>query len=58
MQAYWDWSFRGKKDVIAYSYFDSGLNSPSGSWELTGEPLAKFQLILRSDTRVQRINDL
>lgn len=58
MQAFWDWSFNNKKDVIAYTYFDSGLNSPNGSWSLTGEPLTKFQSIMKNDARVQRINDL
>ena len=58
MQAFWDWTFANKKDMIAYAYFDSGLNSPSGSWELIGEPLTKFRSILKSDSRVQRINDL
>lgn len=28
------------------SYFDSGLNSPSGSWELVGEPLTKYHQLL------------
>lgn len=58
MQAFWDWGFTNKKDVIAHTYFDSGLNSPSGSWELQGAQLTKFQEILKSDRRVQRINDL
>ncbi|MGI9027480.1 MAG: hypothetical protein ACR2FM_01390 [Candidatus Saccharimonadales bacterium] len=55
---YWEWGFNNKKDFIGYAYFDSGLNSPSGSWELTGEQLKTFQDILKNDTRVQRINDL
>lgn len=58
MQAFWDWSFTNHKDMVVYSYFDSGLNSSTGSWSLTGQPLTKFQDILRSDTRVQRINNL
>lgn len=58
MQAFWDWSFANKKDMIAYTYFDSGLNAPTGSWELKGEQLKKFQSILKNDTRVMRINDL
>jgi hypothetical protein len=58
MQAFWDWTFANKKDMIAYAYFDSGLNSPSGSWELVGEPLNTFRSILKHDTKVQRINDL
>jgi hypothetical protein len=58
MQQFWDWSFENNKDMVAYAYFDSGLNSPSGSWELVGEPLTRFQIILRDDPRVQRINNL
>ncbi|CAN5427061.1 hypothetical protein BH10PAT3_BH10PAT3_4850 [soil metagenome] len=58
MRAFWDWSFRSKKDVIVYTYFDSGLNSPNGSWELTGQPLSIFQDILKNDTRVQRVNEM
>lgn len=58
MQQFWDWTFTNKKDMIGYAYFDSGLNSPSGSWELTGEPLIKFRSILKSDIRVQRVNSL
>jgi hypothetical protein len=58
MQAFWDWNFTNKKDVVAYSYFDSALNSASGSWELTASPLTKFQSILKTDAKVQRINDL
>lgn len=57
MQSFWDWGFINNKDLIVHSYFDSGLNSPSGSWELVGEPLTKFQDILKNDSRVQRIND-
>lgn len=58
MQGFWDWGFANKKDVIAYTYFDSGLNSPNGSWELTGEPLNKFRTITGGDSRVMRISDL
>ncbi|MCW1908638.1 MAG: Ig-like domain-containing protein [Candidatus Saccharibacteria bacterium] len=58
MQAFWDWSFDNKKDLVAYSYFDSSQNSDTGAWTLTGEPFTKFKSILKSDTRVQRINDL
>ena len=58
MQAFWDWSFSNNKDMIAYTYFDSGLNSPSGSWRLSGEPLNIFRNILKNDTRVMRINEL
>lgn len=58
MLNYWEWGFQNKKDMIAHTYFDSGLNSPNGSWALTGEPLTKFQSILGSDARVMRINEL
>ncbi len=57
MQDFWDWGFRNNKDVVAHSYFDSGLNAPTGSWELVGEPLNKFRSILGTDPRVKRIND-
>jgi hypothetical protein len=40
----------GKSQVIGQSYFDSGLNSPSGSWELAGEPLTKFRALLSAPT--------
>lgn len=55
---FWEWSFNNDKDFIGYSYFDSGLNSPGGSWELKGEQLKVFQDILKNDNKVQRINDL
>ncbi len=58
VQDFWNWGFVNKKDIIAYSYFDSGLNSPSGSWELTGDQLTTFQNILKTDTRIQRVNEL
>lgn len=58
MKDFWNWSFNNKKDMIAYTYFDSSLNSPTGSWELTGEPLNMFRDIMKNDTKVQRINDL
>ena len=58
VQDFWNWSFANKKDLVAYSYFDSGLNSPSGSWVLTGEQLTAFQNILKTDTRIQRIKEL
>ncbi|MEZ4220210.1 MAG: hypothetical protein R3B13_04715 [Polyangiaceae bacterium] len=32
--------------VVGLAAFDSGLNSPSGSWELTGEQLKAFQALL------------
>lgn len=58
VQDFWNWGFLNKKDIIAYSYFDSSLNSPSGSWELTGEQLTTFQNILKTDTHVQRVGEL
>ena len=58
MRDFWNWSFNNNKDMLAYTYFDSGLNSPNGSWELLGEPLILFRDILKNDSRVQRINDL
>jgi hypothetical protein len=58
MQGFWDWTFANKKDYVGYSYFDSGLNSPNGSWELIGDHYNKFVNILKNDTRVQRVNDL
>lgn len=58
MQDFWEWGFINRKDVIAHTYFDSGLNTTNGSWEITGDPLVKFRQILGTDTRVQRINDL
>jgi hypothetical protein len=58
MREFWEWSFKNDKDMLAYTYFDSSLNSPGGSWELVGERLNAFRDILKSDSRVQRINDL
>lgn len=58
MRDFWDWSFANNKDLIGYAYFDSGLNSPNGSWELLGEQLNVFRDILKNDTRVQRVNNL
>jgi hypothetical protein len=58
MREHWEYGFKNKKDIIAYCYFDSGLNSPTGAWTLTGEPLKTFIDILKSDTRVMRINEL
>ncbi len=58
IQEFWDWSFKNNKDLIGYSYFDSSLNSPGGSWSLEGERYRVFQDILKNDDRVQRINDL
>ncbi len=36
----------GLSQVIGLSYFDSGLNSPTGAWTLAGEPLNRFRQIL------------
>jgi hypothetical protein len=60
MQAFWDWGFNNNKDILAFCYFDSGLNSPNGSWELNLTPpmQTKFRTILGSDNRVMRLNDL
>ena len=33
--------------VVGLSAFDSGLNSPSGSWELVGEQLVAFHALLK-----------
>lgn len=56
MRDFWEWGFTN--NVVAYSYFDSGLNSPNGSWELLGSQLTTFEDILTNDSRVQRINAL
>lgn len=58
MQAFWDWGFNNKKDVIAHTYFDSCLNSTNGGWTMANSQLSRFQSILKNDTRVQRIRDL
>lgn len=58
VQSFWNWSIANNKDLLAYNYFDSSLNSPNGSWELTGAQLTTFQSILKSDSRVLRINDI
>ena len=54
----WDHGFENNKDIVAWTYFDSNLNSPNGGWELKGEALKTFQSILRDDQRVMRINEL
>lgn len=62
MDAFWAYPFKNKKDIIAYSAFDSGLNPPLGDpgvdTTLKGASLAKFQDILKNDQRVQRVNEL
>jgi hypothetical protein len=32
----------GHSRIIGLAYFDSGLNSPTGSWALKGDPLSEF----------------
>lgn len=58
IQKTWDYGFTNKKDIVAWAYFDSNLNSASGGWELKGDPLLQFQKILKEDQRVMRISDL
>lgn len=58
IQNFWDWGFNNNKDLLAYAYFDSDLNSPSGGWSLQGDMLIKFQQILGEDDRVQRLSEL
>ncbi|CAN5203533.1 hypothetical protein BH23BAC3_BH23BAC3_32440 [soil metagenome] len=45
----------GGARVVGLSAFDSGLNSPSGSWELKGAQLEMFQQLL-GDPRTASIN--
>lgn len=42
--------------VVGLSAFDSGLNSPTGSWELKGEQLNMFWQLL-GDPRTASVND-
>lgn len=58
IQKTWDYGFNNKRDIVAWMYFDSDLNSPSGGWTLKGEPLNVFQSILKNDNRVMRIKDI
>lgn len=58
IQKTWDYAFTNKKDVVAWTYFDSNLNSDSGGWELKGAALTQFQTILKNDARIMRVNDL
>lgn len=58
MQSVWEYGFANNKDWIAHTYFDTCINSANGPWRLGAGQLEKFQEILRSDSRVQRINDL
>ena len=39
--------------VIGLAYFDSGLNSSTGSWELQGEPLNRFRQLMRPPTSLR-----
>ncbi|MCA9327245.1 hypothetical protein KDA14_01830, partial [Candidatus Saccharibacteria bacterium] len=55
---FWNWGFANKKDALGYSYFDSGLNSPGGTWELAGQRLNVWRDVLKNDTRVMRVSDL
>lgn len=36
--------------VIGLAYFDSDLNSPTGGWALTGEPLTRFHQLMATPT--------
>jgi hypothetical protein len=40
------WSFASSNKFVAISYFNSGANSPDGTWELEGERLTAFKSIL------------
>lgn len=42
-----------RPQIIAAAYFDSGLNAPTGSWELAGEPLTKFRELMKKATSLQ-----
>ncbi len=51
MQAFYDHAAGSHQDgqgarVAGLAYFDSGLNSPSGSWELAGAQLTTFRALL------------
>lgn len=35
-----------RSQIVGVAYFDSGLNSDTGSWELLGAPLTKFRALL------------
>lgn len=58
IQEVWEHTFENNRDLVAWTYFDSNLNSPDGGWELKGEVLNRFQQILKNDQRVMRINEL
>jgi hypothetical protein len=51
MKAFYDHAAGSHQDglggrVVGLSYFDSGANSPSGSWELAGAQLTMFRTLL------------
>lgn len=54
MQAFYDFAVQsgrtGGSQVIGLSYFDSTLNSPSGGWELFGQPLDRFRQLMKAPT--------
>ncbi len=58
LRDFWQWGFANKKDALGYSYFDSGQNSPAGTWELEGARLNVWRDILKNDKRVIRTGDL
>lgn len=52
MQGFYDHAILSSSDgkgarIIGLSYFDSDLNSSTGGWMLTGEPLKKFQELIK-----------
>lgn len=51
MQSWYDYMISINSSGVCY--FDSGLNSPSGSWELVGEPLTKFRQLMKVPTSVR-----
>ncbi len=61
MQAFYDLGvnsgFTTQSQIIGFAYFDSGLNSPTGSWELLGEPLNKFRQLMGADRSVHASED-
>ena len=44
------YKFAVDHDFVGVSYFDSGANSPDGTWDLTGERLEQFKRNLNSAT--------
>jgi hypothetical protein len=57
MQGFYDTAVRssGPGQIIGLAYFDSGLNTTYGSWELTGEPLEKFRELMRARTSLRAV---